>query len=101
MQSNKTIIITTAILILTILGAGCTDTGGANPGTTTYTPPPPEEVPVVEETAAAEPISEPTAKPLIKSQKTWQSLDYGMVSPQPFSTKTTQTTNIYHPTPFI
>ena len=51
MKSNKTIIITTAILILTILGAGCTDTGGANPETTTYTPPP-EEVHVVEETAA-------------------------------------------------
>jgi hypothetical protein len=50
MQSNKTIIITTAILILTILGAGCTDTGGANPETTKYTPP--EESPVVEETAA-------------------------------------------------
>ncbi len=58
MQSNKTIIITTAILTLMILGAGCTDTGGANPSTTTYTPPP-EEVPVVEETAATEPIPEP------------------------------------------
>ncbi|HJH29694.1 MAG TPA: hypothetical protein C5S51_08385 [Methanosarcinaceae archaeon] len=53
MQSTKTIIITTAILTLMILGAGCTDTGGANPETTTYTPPP-EEVPVVEGTAAAE-----------------------------------------------
>ena len=52
MQSTKTtIILTTAILILTILGAGCTDTGGANPETTPYTLPP-EEVPVVEETAA-------------------------------------------------
>jgi len=51
MQSTKTIIITTAILTLMILGAGCTDTGGANPETTTYTPPP-EEVLVVEETAA-------------------------------------------------
>ncbi len=51
MQSNKTIIITTAILILTVLGAGCTDTGGANPETTTYTPPP-QEVRVVEEMAA-------------------------------------------------
>ena len=58
MQSNKTIIITTAILILTLLGAGCTDTGGANPETTKYTPPP-EESPVVEETAAAEPAPEP------------------------------------------
>jgi hypothetical protein len=38
-------------LILTLLTAGCTDTGGANPETTTYTPPP-EEVPVVEETVA-------------------------------------------------
>ena len=59
MQSTKTtIILTTAILILTLLTAGCTDTGGANPETTTYTPPP-EEVPVVEETAAAEPVPEP------------------------------------------
>ncbi|MDO9517970.1 MAG: hypothetical protein Q7J10_07990 [Methanosarcinaceae archaeon] len=65
MQSTKTIIITTAILTLMILGAGCTDTGGANPEITTYTPPP-QEVPVVEDTTAAEPISEPTAKPLIK-----------------------------------
>ncbi len=62
MQSTKTIIITTAILTLMILGAGCTDTGGANPESTTYTPPP-EEVPVVEETAAAEPISEPVETP--------------------------------------
>ena len=55
MQSTKTtIIITTAILLLTILTAGCTDTGGANPETVKYTPPP-EEVAVVEETAASEP----------------------------------------------
>ena len=60
MQFTKTtIIITTAILILTLLTAGCTDTGGANPETPKYTAPP-EEVPVVEETAAAEPAPEPT-----------------------------------------
>ena len=59
MQSNKTIIITTAILILMILGTGCTDTGGANPETTTYTPPP-QKSPEVEETMAAEPAPEPT-----------------------------------------
>ena len=63
MQSTKTtIIITTAILLLTILGAGCTDTGGANPETVKYTPPP-QEVAVVEETAAEEPVPEPTVKP--------------------------------------
>ena len=37
-----------------ILGAGCTDTGGANPETTTYTPPP-QESPVVEETTEPTP----------------------------------------------
>ena len=59
MQSNKTtIILTTAILILTLLTAGCTDTGGANPETVKYTPPP-QEVAVVEETAAVEPVETP------------------------------------------
>lgn len=63
MQSNKaTIIITTAILILTLLTAGCTDTGGANPETPKYTLPP-EEVAVVEETTAAEPFPEPVETP--------------------------------------
>ena len=63
MQSNKTtIILTTAILILTLLSAGCTDTGGANPETVKYTPPP-QEVAVVEETAAAESVSEPVETP--------------------------------------
>jgi len=52
MQSKKTIIITTAILILAIFTAGCTDTGGANPETVKPTPPPPEESPMVEETTA-------------------------------------------------
>ena len=59
MQSNKTIIITTAILILTLLTAGCTDTGGANPETPKYTAPPEEVVVVVEETTVVEDIPEP------------------------------------------
>ncbi|MDO9517973.1 MAG: hypothetical protein Q7J10_08005 [Methanosarcinaceae archaeon] len=62
MQSTKTIIITAIILILTILGAGCTDTGGANPETMKYTAPQ-EEVAVVEETVASEPTPEPTETP--------------------------------------
>ena len=63
MQSTKTtIIITTAILILTLLSAGCTDTGGANPKTPKYTAPR-EEVPVVEETAVAEPVPEAVETP--------------------------------------
>ncbi|MBW6471345.1 MAG: hypothetical protein K0A90_09030 [Methanosarcinaceae archaeon] len=48
MKFKKTIIITTAILILTIFTAGCTDTGGANPETVKPTPPPPAVVAVVE-----------------------------------------------------
>ena len=63
MQLNKTTsIITTAILLLTILTAGCTDTGGANPETPKYTTPP-EEVAVVEETEAKEPVPEPVDTP--------------------------------------
>ena len=64
MQLNKTtIILTTAILILTLLTAGCTDTGGANPETVKYTTPP-QEVAVVEETAAVvEDIPEPVETP--------------------------------------
>ena len=63
MQSTKTtIILTTAILILTLLTAGCTDTGSANPETTQYTAPP-EEVAVIEETTTSEPVTEPVETP--------------------------------------
>ena len=37
MQSNKYIIITTAIIILMVYGAGCIDATGTYPETTTYT----------------------------------------------------------------
>ena len=81
MQSNKTIIITTAILILMILGAGCTDTGGANPETTTYTPPPPQEAPVVEETAAAvEDTPEPEETPWYEIKEGFENVEVGTYS---------------------
>ena len=81
MQSTKTtIIITTAILILTLLTAGCTDTGGANPETPKYMAPL-EEVPVVEETeTAVEDTPEPVEAPWYEIEERFENVEVGTYS---------------------